>query len=501
MTITDFGHALRRRWLIILVALLLGAVGGGVAAALIPQQYTAQATLYISSPRTADGSSAAYDREQVALQRTKSYALLVTDPRVLAEVVARFHLGENQRHLTNRVSASSPLDSTLINVSVVDQSPAQAAQLANGVADVFAGQAATIEPRTIPGAPPDVQVTLIQPASVPDSPSSPSPTVVVALGLLTGLVVGVAGALIRDACDRSIRSTKQLRRAVAAPVVGTVARDGEVGKRPLPDPTDPASPRTEAFRWMRAQLRVLDLDRSGGVILVAGAAPGEGRTSTVLDLAATAGAAGSRVLVVDADLRRPAVATLLGMARAPGLTEVVSGAVPVAHAIRPVSRSLDVLTSGEPPSSPAVVLDSPALRALLADLRKRYDLVFVDSSPLLSVADAAALAPVAVGALVVCRYGWTTRAQVTEAADRLTSVSTPILGTVLTVVPERSNVSRQQNAYLDGGSDRRVEGTRRTTAPVSETVAADAARPPRSSRETVVNNAHWRPTPSPRGAR
>jgi len=346
-----------------------------------------------------------------------------------------------------------------------------------------------------------VQVTLIQPASVPDSPSSPSPTVVVALGLLTGLVVGVAGALIRDACDRSIRSTKQLRRAVAAPVVGTVARDGEVGKRPLPDPTDPASPRTEAFRWMRAQLRVLDLDRSGGVILVAGAAPGEGRTSTVLDLAATAGAAGSRVLVVDADLRRPAVATLLGMARAPGLTEVVSGAVPVAHAIRPVSRSLDVLTSGEPPSSPAVVLDSPALRALLADLRKRYDLVFVDSSPLLSVADAAALAPVAVGALVVCRYGWTTRAQVTEAADRLTSVSTPILGTVLTVVPERSNVSRQQNAYLDGGSDRRVEGTRRTTAPVSETVAADAARPPRSSRETVVNNAHWRPTPSPRGAR
>lgn len=206
--------------------------------------------------------------------------------------------------------------------------------------------------------------------------------------------------------------------------------------RPLTVHEDPQSPRAEAFRGLRTNLQFVDVDHPRKVIVVTSPLPGEGKTTVVCNLAIALGAADSRVLVIEADLRRPRVADLLGLERAAGLTTVLAGGVGFEQAVQPWSGGLfDVLTSGQLPPNPSELLASKQMKALLGELRERYDVVLIDSPPLLAVTDAAALAPATEGAVVVCRFRKTTRDQLRNAVEALHAVSARVLGTVFTMVP------------------------------------------------------------------
>lgn len=448
MTIQDYLRVLREQWLVVVLAVVLGLAGAGAVFLARPAEYTAKLTMYVSS-QGGDTASAAYQGAQLSQQRVTSYVELVSSRRVSEDVVRRLRLAESPEALARQVTASSALDSVLIDVAVVDESPERAALLANTVGEVFTGLVDELERPVQPGAPQAVAVRVVQPAALPLAPSSTGLAVTLALGLLAGLAVGFGGALARNALDTSVKSPDQLRDVAGAPVLGTIAHDPQVPKRPLTVHEDAQSPRSEAFRQLRTNLQFVNVDAPRKIIVVTSSMPDEGKTTTVVNLAIATSAAGSRVLVIEGDLRRPKAADLLGLERTVGLTSVLSGRLGVDQVIQPWGGgAFDVLASGPLPPNPSELLASKHMDAMLRSLRERYDLVLIDTPPLLPVTDAAAVAPATDGAILVCRFKQTTRHQVSTAVEALRAVSAPVLGTVFTMVPSSGpRAYAQYNSY------------------------------------------------------
>lgn len=447
MTVQDYARILRERWVLIVAAALVGLLAGGLAWTLRPVEYTARLTLYVSA-QAADTTTSAYQGSLLSQQRVVSYVTLVGSTRVSREVVRRLGLAESPEAVAGRVSASSATDSVLIDVAVVGAAPAEASAVANAVGAVFVDLVAELEEPSTPGGVAPVVVRVVQRATAPAAPSSPDLPVPLALGLLAGLALGAGLALVRNALDTSIKSVEQLRDASGVPNLGLVAYDPRVPGRPLTLHEDPQSPRAEAFRQLRTNLQYIDVDSPPEVIVVTSALAGEGKTTSVCNLAIALAAVERSVLVVEADLRRPGVADLLGLERSAGLTDVLAGRARSEEVVQPWGGGrFDVLTSGPLPPNPSELLASRQMRSLLDELRHRYDVVLVDSPPLLPVTDAAAMAPATDGVILVCRFRTTPREQVHRAVAALEAVSASLLGTVFTMVPRSGRSGYAQYAY------------------------------------------------------
>jgi succinoglycan biosynthesis transport protein ExoP len=283
------------------------------------------------------------------------------------------------------------------------------------------------------------EAEVVQPALLPTSPSSPSIARNAILGLLVGLILGVALALLREGFDRRIKDVESLEEVFGAPVLAAVT-----------DLTD-AEPATESFRTLRAQLRYFSIDKNIRTVLVTSAVAGEGKTTVASNLARAAGALpGSRTLLIEADLRQGDLAGVLGVEQSPGLVQVLSGEVHLHSAIQRPQRfgeptdaagdpgeplAFDVLVAGASPPNAAEMLDSQAMVALLASASADYDLIIIDTAPLLLVADSMPLLRSVSGVLAVASLGSTKRDALQFLRKQLDQVDAPVLGLVANRVP------------------------------------------------------------------
>ncbi|MCO1653885.1 polysaccharide biosynthesis tyrosine autokinase [Pseudonocardia sp. S2-4] len=455
--------------MILVLTTVLVTLGAGVAWTLRPVEYTARISLYVSA-QSADTANAAYQGSLLSQQRVSSYVELVNSMRVSRAVVRQLGLTESPAALAGRITASNAADSVLIDVAVTGGSPEGVATVANSVGRVFTDLVAELERPATPDALAPVLVRVVEPAEVPTAPSSTGLPASLLLGLLVGLAAGVGLALLRNATDSSIKSLELLHAVTRAPNLGTIAYQANTPKRPLTvHDDDPQSPRAEAFRQLRTNLQFIDLDNPHKVIVVTSSLPEEGKTTSLCNLAIAMAATRARVLLVDADLRRPKVAELLGLDGTVGLTDILSGRLRPDQVIQPWSGGkFDVLASGSLPPNPSELLGSRQMTELLAELRTQYDVVLLDTPPLLPVTDAAAVAPSADGVILVCRYKRANREQVGRAVQALAAVSVPVLGTLFTMVPTRG-----PRAYAGYNSYYRAE------PPVlAHHEATDAARAP-----------------------
>jgi capsular exopolysaccharide synthesis family protein len=170
---------------------------------------------------------------------------------------------------------------------------------------------------------------------------------------------------------------------------------------------------------------------------------GEGKTTTVSNLAVALAEIGKRVLLVDADLRRPRIADVFQLIEAAGLTDVLTGDVECSDAIQDwgVNRQLCVLTAGSVPPNPAELLESEQMAELMANWQRDYDVVLLDSPPVLPVTDAVILSRMATGTVLVCASGRARRPEVNSALNALSQAESPVLGVVVTMLPERGQYS------------------------------------------------------------
>jgi len=283
----------------------------------------------------------------------------------------------------------------------------------------------------------------VTPAQRPTSPSSPKPVQLGLLGVAAGLVLGLAFAFLRDSLDETLSSTETAEQISGAPVLAMVpvVTGGKKRDRPLVvSVSNPLSPAAEAYRSLRTSLQFVRQQRALRTVVVTSPAADEGRSATVANLGAVFAQAGERVLLVSCDLRRPRLARLFGLDEQTGLTAVLLGGRSLAEVVQPVSghETLWLLGAGKVPANPAELLTGPAARELFAALRAEFDLVLIDSPPVLPVTDAAVLSKDADGTLMVVAAGQTRQADLRRAAEKLAQVNAPLIGTVLTRVTRQT---------------------------------------------------------------
>jgi capsular exopolysaccharide synthesis family protein len=438
VALSHYVCVVRKRWRVVALGLLLGLLGAVAVTWLTPRQYQAQVTIYVSAQTGADGLAAAYQGSLLSEQRVKSYVRLLTGPRVAQSVVDRLQLDVPAGEVAGRIEASAQPDTVLLTVTVTDTSARRATDIADATGEVFIQLVAELE-RPAEDAPPTVTARIVEPAVTPTFPTIPSMPLNMTVGALVGLVTGYLLALLRDALDTTVKSIDRLTELIEVPSLGVVSRDPGMSDYPLAVLADPLSPRAEEFRKVRTNLQFVDVDQPPRTIIITSALSGEGKTSTLCNLAITLARAGRRAVVVETDLRRPRVADYLGFEGGVGVTSVLAGRVGLTEAIQPWGdATFDVLASGPIPPNPSELLASRQMVSLLAELRDSYDIVLLDTPPVLPVTDAAVLGAACDGALVVVRYGRTTTHQVNAAASALRSASVRMLGTVLTMVPKSS---------------------------------------------------------------
>jgi len=472
----EFLSVLRKRWLYVVIPTLVGL---GAAAALSYSTtpiYQATASVYFSLPY---GNSAndLYQGSNYTQKQLSSYASLATLPVVLDPVVTKLDLPVTATKLADSVNAVASDDTVLIEIRVTDTSPAAAASISNAVADQLAVVVKDLSPKSAEGRP-AVDVSIVAKATEPTVPISPNTTRNMVAGALGGLFCGLLLALARDRLDTRVRKPKDMPGDLAT--LATVPFDKAARSAPLLNVRGGKSRRTEVFRSLRTNLQFVDVAKPAKVIVVTSSVAAEGKTSTSANLAIVFSEAGLRVLLIDADLRRPRVSQYLDLEGSVGLSNVLIGQVAIEDVLQVCGRDrLDVLASGLLPPNPSELLGSQNMIDLLNMLRLRYDVILIDAPPLLPVTDAAVASVHADGVVVIVRYGKTTKSQLASAVQSLRAVDARILGAVINMAPLKgSDAAMRYDGYGYYQDDAGPQGAQfdtiqASTSPRSNEPAAD----------------------------
>jgi Mrp family chromosome partitioning ATPase/capsular polysaccharide biosynthesis protein len=497
MTLRDYLRVLRRYRIMIALLAVVGAAAGFAAVARQKPVYQASAQVDFQDPTQAlslvgFGSNSPQSPAQLASVN----AATVTGRAVTGQVKRQLKSPLSVQALTNAISTQVDPQSGLLQISATGSSASAAAQLANTVAGVlvaqdnrhtraqFAQVAAEIRRRisTLPrSAALDVQngplsfyenelarmdtlsafatsAQLAKLAAPPVVASSPSRTRSVLLGLALGLLLGILAAFLRDSLDRRLRHPQDVESSFRLPLLGYV------GKRSMGRTAymsngggDKHKADLDLFRILRRNLELLDHHNPPRSILVTSAGPEEGKTTVASSLAFAIAAGGKRTLLIDCDLRRPALARRLGLEGSPGISEYLAGVAPAEAILRTVEfteppilassnghtpagvpRKLDFIPSGVSTSRAAELLGSSRFKELIERAGEAYDSVVIDSGPLLPVADTLEMLP-HVDAIVICaRESRTTRDQALAARAALGRFPERPTGVVVTGVKPRA---------------------------------------------------------------
>lgn len=398
--------------------------------------YRASASLFFSA--TASGSATDLNQGATYTQsQMLSFAELATMPVVLDPVLDDLDLSVTAKGLARSISATTTRDSVILTISAVSDDPEQAASLANAVALQLTEAVADLSPQDETGQA-RVVATVVAEATSPQYPFAPNTKRNAMAGALAGLIFGVLVALLWAALDTRARTPEQVESVTGATVLGQISRQKR-GATILSTTTKGAL--AEDVRRLRTNLHFLAVKDRALSVVVTSSVAGEGKSTVTVNLAVTLAESGERVLLIDADLRRPAVARYLGLEGGAGLTDVLIGEAEPEDVLQPVLDNLDVIAAGATPPNPSDLVSRPAFGEMLAELQGRYDVILLDSPPVLPVADAVTMTRSVAGALIVIDSTRTKRTQVSMTAEGLRAGGGTVLGVVLNKVPA-SGVAR-----------------------------------------------------------
>lgn len=377
--------------------------------------------------------------------------------------------------LTNQIAA---IDNTLVTSDAQLQTiPAKEIRVAelnrnvSGLEQIYTQLQTQLKEAEVAEAAQDPSVRLVDAALVPRVPVSPRPALSLALALVTGLIIGLSGAVVREYRDRAVHTRQDVLAATGIPVLGVIPHGAGLPRfrrqpilvykaprelvpgRPV-KMVEPGSQTEIAEAFVRLATNVDFAGRNGPiqVLMVTSALPGEGKTTSAVNLALASARRGVGVLLIDADLRRGAIHELLRLPRAPGFSEVLAGLHPFEQVVRRVeiegSKDLHVLTMGTVARNPSQLLVAVDLAALFGELRLQYEMIVIDSSPMNVVADATLLATISDGVIVVARAGITVPESLSATLEQLGNVNAPVVGTVLNDMDyRRDGASRKAYKY------------------------------------------------------
>jgi capsular exopolysaccharide synthesis family protein len=465
-----FVVALKQRWWLVLTTCLAAALIAFALSARNPAVYTASALLKFSDTDIENqiaGNGGFSNRNTDEAGATN--VVLVSRRPIAVEASKRLGGALSADDLEKRLTITREEQTTIVRVSADDDKPERAAKIANVYSETYrdidradlqrrlkaaqgvvsrqlrllspsqrngpTGQALadrqaelTVLSQTDTG-----RVDIVQAATPPEDPSSAPPLRNALLAGVLGLVLGLGLVALREQADRRVRTETDLERAYGAPVLASIPRSRALraGHQFLGDlPAGDA----EVFRLLQAQLRYATEPGHLESVLVTSATNSEGKTTTAWGLAAAAAATGSRVLLLEADMRRPTLAERYGLEGEEGLIDILEGQLELEDAVQEVEvasgRDLHVIVAGPSSVNPADLAQSPRVPHLMRAATAAYELVVVDTPPMSVVSDAIPFAKLADGVIVVSQNARVTPKQIARLRDQLRALDTRLIGVV-----------------------------------------------------------------------
>jgi polysaccharide biosynthesis transport protein len=459
-------QTLRERLGLILATVLVTTLAAGVYLVVASKVYESEVDLLVTPV------SGLIRESNDPTRDVETAARLVTGRDVAGRVKRKLGLTESTTDLLKKVEATPVAQSNIVAITAKESSPEKAHDLANSFADAVVTQR-TVQLHhqlddTIPqirrrlsggggggsgegslsdqlaqletlraGSDPTMRVETR--ASTPPSPSSPKPALTLLAGIVAGLVLGIGGAFAQHAIDPRLRREEQLRELFSLPILARIPKErkaptkakggrrlGFGPRRRVRRALSPGelSPTTlEAYRTLRAMLAAGKVERTQGrSVLVTGPSPSEGKTTTAINLASSLALAGNRVVLIEADFRRPTIGHAFGVRSHLGIGKVLLGNVSLEEAlvpIRPFGENLQVLLVDRADDRLAEVMSLPSAARLLEDAERVADYVVIDSPPLTEVIDALPLAEQVNDVLLVVRVGYSNIGQLSRLGDLL----------------------------------------------------------------------------------
>jgi non-specific protein-tyrosine kinase len=487
-------------WLIILVGMVAGMIALFVSMRTTPI-YQTSTRLLISDPPTL--RSVDYSGIVSTQTMTRTYAEMLKERTVLQGVIDQLTLPTTPEALKETISVELVRDTQLLVVNVKHPNPVLAADIANTIAVVFtnrikdlqsqryvatreglAQQVSEMEQQIektnqalaketdpdhrlqlearlteyqrlysnlvtnyeqvrLAEAQNSTNVVISEAATVSTVPVSPKTIRNTFLAIVAGMLFAAGTIFTIDTLDDTIKDPDEIRRKFGLPILGMIARHESPDEKAI-TLVKPRSPVSESFRALRTNTIFAGVDKPLSRIMITSATPQEGKTTVAANLAVVLAQGERKVVVIDADLRRPQIHRKLGLYNRMGLSDLFLvmrplDTLPQAVIQRHEAAKLAVVTSGKLPPNPAELLTSQKMRQFLDMLNQEYDLVLIDTPPVLNVTDAAALAPCVDGVLLVMMPGKTKLRDFQHAFDQLRTVGAHVLGVVLNEVNPRNH--------------------------------------------------------------
>ncbi len=499
-------EVLRERIRVVAAVVLVTLLAAGLYLFTAPKVYEASASLLVTPVPADDPVLASLGLPTASPDPTRdveTVAALATSIEVAEQAKRELSSDQTARSLLSDVAVEPVASSNLVTITASGSSPEEAADLANAFANGFIEDRTTtlhdkidsilpqLESRleegdlgVASGAPLEAQIAQLEILSASSDPTvrveteavepvaaaSPRPPLTIAGALLAGVVLGVAAAFVAQTLDPRLRREEQLRSRYGIPILARVPRETAPRDRPL-GPTAISPPTREAYRTLRANISAARRNpTSPHSVLVTGSAPSEGKTSTALNLAASLALAGSRVILIEADLRRPAIGKALGIEVDSGVVGNILENLSLDDALvtaAPFGPNLELLLAEYAGGWMSEVFSQGGAERLLKEAKARADYVIVDSPPLTAVVDTLPLARRVDDVLIVSRLGVTRLDNLRKLAELLASNGiTPVGFALIGTGRPDSGYYYHEEQDRSSGDERIAAATEKVLAPV-----------------------------------
>lgn len=473
----DYLRAIRQRWRLVALIVLV-TTGAAIAFSLsAPKQYDASVKLLLRGQEPVDAllNPNAAGRSNDPERELNTEVQLIKVAAIAHEVRRQLDVERSADEVLEQVETDTSSSSNIVTLTVRDEDPRMAAQIANAFATTYVEfrleqareryrEAADLAQQQLLELSPEERRTLqgqelqarqrelaiaaalqtggaevVRRASVPSEPSRPRPKLSGALGLFLGLLLGCAAALLLNLVDRRFKDEREVEEFFGLPVLAGIPRAARRGR----DLDDPAQ--REAYGLLAANLRMATTAPASTVMMVTSPGPGDGKTSATMGLARAYAQLGLSVIAIEADLRRPAFGRYADVSLSAGVTGILEGGT-VAHELiwldaatmrRSDSDSIGggaigLLPAGTPPDNPQRALADPAMSLIIGTAVTLADIVLIDTAPVGTVNDATVLGPLVEGVVIVARVKQTTKDSARRANRTLASLQSDLLGLVVT---------------------------------------------------------------------
>ncbi len=420
-------HVFRKAWLIVIFMIVFGSIAFYLSAYEIPNLYESEVTIFIGKESGALAEFNFLDL-QIGAQLIVDYKELIKTKTVREEVVKKRNSNIDPKSLLKRVSVRTVKDSRFMVIVVVDKDPYVASFLANAFAEVL-----IIKAEDVIGAKNIQVVDAAVPVFEPVSPNVLSSTVMfIFLGGLFGIIIRIVIVL----SDTKVNSRKDIEELVSVPFLGQLlpikSNDLDEGMVML---NNTNAYDAELYKLIRTNLDFMSVDKQYKKFMFTSAHPSEGKTTTIANIAVAFAQIGKKVLLIDADLRKPRIHKLFRISNYIGLTNIIVENQDVAKVIKQTKvKNLYVIPSGPKPPNPNEILMSNKMEALIKNISNSFDLVLIDSPPVLSVADSLTLSRCIDGIVLIVANKQTKKEDMVLSVRNIEKVNTPIVGIALTKV-------------------------------------------------------------------